>query len=43
LEQLATKVDIAELRWEIKFNRWLITAVFAAQVLPMLKVFFSGG
>ena len=44
-EELATKPDLkhleVKLSGEIKLNRLMLAAVFAAQVIPLLKLFFS--
>jgi len=54
LEELSTKGDIAlvrkdmeigftELRGKITLVQWMLAAIIAAQVLPLLKMFFGSG
>ena len=35
------KADIAEIKWEIRLNRWMLVLIIAVTVLPSLKSLFS--
>jgi hypothetical protein len=40
-ESLATKADIAEIKAELKVNKWILALVIAATSIPMLKTLFA--
>ena len=35
------KADIAEIKWEIRLNRWMLVLIIAVTVLPSLKSLFG--